>query len=237
MSSKLNGVKAEVLAAGADGLRNVLGLGGRHHEDDVRGRLFEGLEQSIEGRFGDLVRLVEDVDLVAVTGRCVPSGIAQFANLIDTAIGGCVDFDDVDCVTLTNLGARFAHAAGLGGRPVRAADLAPAVERLGEDAGDGGFADAAMPGKDIAVGDAVLGQSVQQRPRDVVLAGNVGETLRTVFSGQNLVTHGECRSYCRPNFRDGSGAIVTFRGGRSGSPDCAKLRPIVSRQYPCWGSS
>ena len=34
---ELHGVKAEVLAARADGLRNVLGLRGRHHEDDVAG--------------------------------------------------------------------------------------------------------------------------------------------------------------------------------------------------------
>ena len=36
MSSKRDGVKAEMLTARADGLRNVLGLRGRHHEDDVR---------------------------------------------------------------------------------------------------------------------------------------------------------------------------------------------------------
>ena len=39
----------------------------------------------------------------------------------------------------------------------RAADLGAAVQRHGHDAGDGGFADAAMAGEDVAVGDAVLG--------------------------------------------------------------------------------
>ena len=34
---ELDGVKSEVLAARADRLRNVFGLGGRHHEDDVPG--------------------------------------------------------------------------------------------------------------------------------------------------------------------------------------------------------
>ena len=66
---ELDGVKAEVLAAGADGLRNVLRLRGRHHEDDVLGRFFQGLQQRIEGGIGDLVGFVEDVDLVAIAGR------------------------------------------------------------------------------------------------------------------------------------------------------------------------
>ena len=65
---EFDGVKAEVLAAGADGLGNVLGLRGGHHEDDVGGRLFESLEQGVEGGLGDLMRFVEDVDLVAVAG-------------------------------------------------------------------------------------------------------------------------------------------------------------------------
>ena len=59
-------MKAEVLAARADGLRNVFRLGGCHHEDDVIGRLFQRFQQGIESRIGDLVGFVEDVDLVAI---------------------------------------------------------------------------------------------------------------------------------------------------------------------------
>ena len=66
---QLDGVKAEVLAARADGLGDVFGLGGGHHEDDVVGRLLEGFEQRVEGGVGDLVGLVEDVDLVLVARR------------------------------------------------------------------------------------------------------------------------------------------------------------------------
>ena len=104
-----------MLAARADGLGNVLGLGGGHHEDDVGGRLFEGLEQGVEGGVGDLVGFVEDVDLVAVAGGGVAGGVAQFANFVDAAIGGGVDLDDVDGVALADFDAGVAHAAGLGG--------------------------------------------------------------------------------------------------------------------------
>jgi hypothetical protein len=66
MSIELDGVETEVLAARADGLGNILRLGGRHHEDDVVRRLLQGLQQRVEGRVGDLMGLVEDVDLVAI---------------------------------------------------------------------------------------------------------------------------------------------------------------------------
>ncbi len=65
---ELDGAKTEVLAARADGLRNVFGLRGREHEDDVVGRLFQRLEQGVEGRVGDLVGFVENVDFEAVAG-------------------------------------------------------------------------------------------------------------------------------------------------------------------------
>ena len=186
---ELDRVKAEVLAARADGLRNVLRLGGRHHEDDVRRRLFQRLQQRVEGRLGNLVRFVEDVDLVAVARRSVARRIAQLANLVDAAIGGRVDLDHVDGVALANLDAGVADAARLRRRALRRANLGAAVQRHGQDARDGGFADAAMPGKDVAVRNAVLAERIHQRARHVVLAGHVGKALRTVFSGQNLITH------------------------------------------------
>jgi ribose 1,5-bisphosphokinase PhnN len=90
---ELDGMKAEMLAARPDGLRNVLSLRGRHHENDVRRRLFQGLEQRIERGIGNLVRFIQNINLVAVTRRAIAGGITQFADLINTAIGGRVDFD------------------------------------------------------------------------------------------------------------------------------------------------
>ncbi len=46
-----------------------------------------------------------------------------------------------------------------------------------------------MPGEDVTVRDAVLLKRVQQGTRHVVLAGHVGKALRTIFPGQNLITH------------------------------------------------
>ncbi len=154
------------------------------------GRLFEGFEQGVEGGVGNLVGFVEDVDFVAVAGGCVAGGVAEFANLVDAAVGGGVDLDDVDGVALADFDAAISQTpAGLAGGALRGADFVAAVQGHGDDAGDGGFADAAVPREDVAVRDAVLGEGVHQGAGDVVLAGYVGEALRTVFSGQNLVTH------------------------------------------------
>ncbi len=112
---EFDGVKAEVLAAGADGLGNVFWLRGGHHEDDVGGRLLECLEQRVEGGVGDLVSFVEDIDFVAVAGGGVAGGVAEFADFVDAAIGGGVDFDDVDGVALADFDAGIADAARLGG--------------------------------------------------------------------------------------------------------------------------
>ena len=111
---KLDRPKAEVLAAGADGLRNVFGLRRGQHEDDVIGRLFQRLQQRVEGGVGDLVSFVENVNFEAVAGGTVARGLAEFADFVDAAIGGGVDFDYVDRVSGANFRAGFTDAAGLG---------------------------------------------------------------------------------------------------------------------------
>ena len=157
------------------------------------GRLFQRLQQRIEGGVGDLVRLVEDVDLEAVARRTIARGLAQLANLVDAAIGGRVDLDHVHRVAGANLDAGIAHAARLGHGMV----LRPAIQRHRQNARDGGLADAAMPAEDVAVGDALLLDGILQRAGDVLLPDHVGELLWTVFARQNLVTHGRENSIIR----------------------------------------
>src|ERR1039458_8442401 len=127
--------KAEVLAARADGLGDILGLRGGQHEDDVVRRLFQRLEQGVEGGIGDLVGFVENVDFEAVASGAIAGGFAELADLVDAAVGGRIDFDDVDGIAGADLGAGVADAAGLGDGPIFGA----AVQGHGEDAGDSGF--------------------------------------------------------------------------------------------------
>ena len=65
------------------GGRELTGVGGGQHEDDVRRRLFQRLQQRIEGIAGELVHLVDDVDLVAAAGRRVLDVLAQRADVLD----------------------------------------------------------------------------------------------------------------------------------------------------------
>ncbi len=168
-------MKAEVLAARANGLWDVLRLRGRHHEDNVLGRLLERLQQGVEGSVGDLVRLIKDDDLEAIPRGTVARGIAQFTDLVDAAVCGGVDLKHVDGVALPDLQAGSALQTGLSGGTDLGADRPLAVQRGGENAGDGGLADAAVARKDIPMRDAVLREGVQQRAGDVVLPDNVGE--------------------------------------------------------------
>ena len=86
----------EMLRARANGVDEIFGLGRRHHEHDAVGRFFERLEQSVGGFAGEHVRFVEDDDFVARAGGSVADHFAEFANLVDAAIGGRVDLDDVE---------------------------------------------------------------------------------------------------------------------------------------------
>ena len=75
-------------------------------------RLLDRLQQRVEGFVGDLVRFVDDENLVAVARRPVADVLAQLAHLVDAAIGGRVDLDHVDAAAGGDLLAAGALAAG-----------------------------------------------------------------------------------------------------------------------------
>ena len=130
---------------------------------------------------------VEDIDFEAVARGLVAGGLAEFADFVDAAVGGGIDFNDVDGVASANFGAGFADAAGLGRRRIFRA----AVQSRSQDSSDGGFADAAMAAEDVAVGGASLLEDILQGAGDVLLSDDLGEFLGTVFAGQDGVTHAE----------------------------------------------
>jgi len=65
----------------------------------------------------------------------------------------------------------------------------PAIQRGGKNARDRRLANAPMSAEDIAVRRAPLLDGILQCARDVLLANDVRELLRTVFSGKYGVTH------------------------------------------------
>ena len=71
-------------------------FGGGQDEAGVRGRLFQRLEQRVEGAVGEHVHFVDDVDLVAALAGAKADLVAQFADIVDAVVGGSVDLDQVD---------------------------------------------------------------------------------------------------------------------------------------------
>ena len=124
-------------------------LGRAQDEHDPFRRLFERLQQRVE-RFGrDLVRFVDDEDLVAVARRTIADVLPQLAHLIDAAIRRRVDLDHVHAVSRGDLLAARAFAAGVGRRAL------DAIQAAGDDARDSRLAGSALAGKDVAVRDAI----------------------------------------------------------------------------------
>jgi len=99
-----------------DRRRDLARIGRREHEHDVRRRLLEGLQECIERGLGELMDLVDDVDLVLAARRRVLDVLAERPDLFDAPVRGAVDLDHVDERAGQSLDAHRALAARLGAR-------------------------------------------------------------------------------------------------------------------------
>ena len=140
------------------------------------GRLLDELEQGVEALARDHVGLVDDVDLVAAVDGSEERPLAQVARVVDTAVAGGVDLDDVEAARAS--ARQVAAALALAAR-VRDRGLL-AVERAGEDARARRLAAATRAGEEVGVVDAVVGERVPQRVGHVRLADHLGERLRAI---------------------------------------------------------
>jgi len=141
---------------------------GGQHELQVLGRLFQRLEQGVEGVLGELVRLVNHEDLEAADRGLVGCPLDQLADLVDAAVGGRVQLHIVDVAVGVDFAAGGAHPARVGGDaplPIGAG----AVQALGQDARNGRLADAARAGEQVGMVQALLFEGVGQRADDVLL--------------------------------------------------------------------
>ena len=86
----------ERLAARADGGQHLGELGRAEDEDEVGRRLLDQLQQRVPGGVRELVRLVEDVDLVAALGRLEDDALADLADVVDPALRRGVHLDHVE---------------------------------------------------------------------------------------------------------------------------------------------
>ena len=165
-----------MVGARADGGEHLVRLGGGEHEDQVLGRLLDHLEQRVERRRGDHVRLVDDEDAVAGAHRREVGAVAQLAGVVDAVVARGVHLGDVERAGTVRgeRDAGLADAARVGCRTLLA------VQRAGEDARAGRLAAAPRPGEEVGVVDPAGGQRRAQRIGDVLLTDHLGERRRPV---------------------------------------------------------
>ncbi len=178
-------LQRELQAARQHGDRQLLRIGGGQEELHVRRRLFQGLQQRVEGAGREHVHFVDQVDLEAATTRRVLHVVEQLAGILDLGAAGGVHFDQVDEAPLVDLPAYRAGTAG------RGADTGFTVEALGDDSRDSGLADTTGPGEQVGVVQALAVQGVDQGFEHMGLADHFAERARTPFTCKNLITHGK----------------------------------------------
>lgn len=70
-------------------------FGGREDEFDVCWWLLKGLEESIEGSFGEHMNLVDDINLVFGLGWLELGSLDNITDIINPCIGRSIDLDDI----------------------------------------------------------------------------------------------------------------------------------------------
>ncbi len=192
----------------------------------MRRRLFQRLEQAVERRLRQHVHLVHDEDAVARRGGLVADRLDDFADVVDTGVGGRVHFKHVDMAAFHDRLAVGAKLLDVERGPVRHAGPL-VVERARQDAGGGRLADAAHAGQHIGLRDPVHLERIAERPDHDVLADEVFETLRAVFAGKHNVRRSRLRILRRVWL------IAGFAHGPKSQPLLGinpapkRLRPIV----------
>ena len=86
----------ERLAARTHGRQHLREVGRAEDEDEVRRGLLDELQERVPGGVRELVRLVEDVDLVAPLDRLEDDAVADLADVVDAALRRRVHLDHVE---------------------------------------------------------------------------------------------------------------------------------------------
>jgi hypothetical protein len=173
--------EVEPLAPPDDRGRHLVRLGRREDEPNTHGRLLEHLQQRVERLAREALRLVDDVDLLASLDRRGRRLLAEVARVLDAAVGGRVDLDYVQVLSLADPKALVAGAARLGRRALLA------VDHLGQDPGGRGLPRSARATEQERVREPALANRAHQRADHVLLPQDLTGTLRPVLAIQGLV--------------------------------------------------
>jgi hypothetical protein len=129
------------------------------------------------------VDFVDQINFVTALGRSIADVLAQLAHVLHAVVACAINLNHVETVARGDLQAVIAFAA-------RCDRLAfDAIERLRQNSGSGRFANTAWAHKQIRMGEPVLRDRIFQGARNMRLPDQIVESLRPIFSGENLVAH------------------------------------------------
>ena len=165
--------KVVALRAADDRGRHLVGIGRGQDEDDVVGGLLDQLQQRVEGVRAEHVNLVDDVDPAAELGRRGQRPHHELAGVLDRAMAGGVDLDNVERASVPDR-----DACGAGVTRVAVGAEVGAVDRLGEDSGRRRLARPARADEQVGVRQPIAADGTLERGDDRVLADQLGESLR-----------------------------------------------------------
>ncbi len=151
----------------------------------MRWRLFQRLQKAVEGVARKHVHFVDNVDLVTGKGRGILHALDDFADIIDTRMGGSVHLDDIDMATFHDCPAMFALCRKINGRLVNRGGLV--IEGAGKDARRCGLSYPAHTCQHVGLGNAASLERIGQGADHRLLADQVIKILRAVFARQNPV--------------------------------------------------
>ncbi len=149
----------EALAARQHGQRHLADFGRRENEFNVRWRLFERFQQSVERMPGEHVNFVDDVDLVPRRDRAIAHAVQQLAHLVDPGMRGGIHLDHVDMPVLGDRAAMDAVTAGRN-RRTAGAIRADAIKGAGDDPGGCGLPDPTHAGEHECLRDPPGGNRI-----------------------------------------------------------------------------
>ena len=171
--------EVEPLTSALDRRRHLLGLGRTEDELDMLGRLLHRFEERVEGRRREHVDLVDDVDLEGPAHRAIDAVGDEVSGLLDGAVAGRVDLDDILILAgHDRLADLFGHVGVVG-----------SVDGAGEDAGHGSFADTPGAAEEVGVGDTARVDGIFECAGDGLLADDLVEGVGPVPARKCGVAH------------------------------------------------
>ena len=169
------------LAPGQNGCRNFVQFRSSQNKEQMLRRLLNDLQQSIEGRDGEHVHLVNNIHPHLYLRWGIYCVVPQIPDIVHAVVGCGIDFQHVHAGTGINGLTGFAAVAGITVIRVQA------VDSLGQNFGAAGFARATGAGKQVGMahfpGNELGFQGLGHRQ----LAGNIIKSLRPVFAIQSLI--------------------------------------------------